>query len=167
MLFFLKRSLGNFYICIKYLRNVYIYICTYLCTEYIIYELRALFLFCFTLGKTSKVFLNETKRRYWLTRKTITLARTVFSFLRTSILNLKLVESIFYIFIVNSYFLSKIIEYRCATQMCDKGVSLFFKLIDMKNTVASYDWFLKLLLKRVVRSLDVIFDFVMYTVIRI
>lgn len=39
---------------------MYKYIRTYLCTEYIIYELRALFLFCFTLGKTSS--LLETKQ---------------------------------------------------------------------------------------------------------
>lgn len=110
-----------------------------------------------------RVFLNKTKRRYWLTRKTIILARTVFSFLTTSILNLNSSNLFFTFLLLNRIFISKIIEYRCATQMCDKGVSLFFKLIRYEKYCCKL-WSLKLLLKRIVRSLGVIFDFVMYIV---
>lgn len=110
-----------------------------------------------------RVFLNKTKRRYWLTRKTIILARTVFSFLTTSILNLNSSNLFFTFLLLNRIFISKIIEYRCATQMCDKGVSLFFKLIRYEKYCCKL-WSLKLLLKRIVRSLGVIFYFVMYIV---
>lgn len=110
-----------------------------------------------------RVFLNKTKRRYWLTRKTIILARTVFSFLTTSIFNLNSSNLFFTFLLLNRIFISKIIEYRCATQMCDKGVSLFFKLIRYEKYCCKL-WSLKLLLKRIVRSLGVIFDFVMYIV---
>lgn len=110
-----------------------------------------------------RVFLNKTKRRYWLTRKTIILARTVFSFLTTSILNLNSSNLFFTFLLLNRIFISKIIEYRCATQMCDKGVSLFFKLIRYEKYCCKL-WSLKLLLKRIVRSLGIIFDFVMYIV---
>lgn len=110
-----------------------------------------------------RVFLNKTKQRYWLTRKTIILARTVFSFLTTSILNLNSSNLFFTFLLLNRIFISKIIEYRCATQMCDKGVSLFFKLIRYEKYCCKL-WSLKLLLKRIVRSLGVIFDFVMYIV---
>lgn len=106
---------------------MYRYIRTYLCTEYIIYELCALFLFCFTLGKTSLFKQNKTKiltheENYYFGQNSIFISNNFY-------FKSKLVKSIFYIFIVKSYFRSKIIEYRCATQMCDKGVSLFFKLI--------------------------------------
>lgn len=140
---------------------MYRYIRTYLCTEYIIYELCALFLFCFTLGKTSLFKQNKTKiltheENYYFGQNSIFISNNFY-------FKSKLVKSIFYIFIVKSYFRSKIIEYRCATQMCDKGVSLFFKLIRYEKYCCKL-WSLKLLLKRIVRSLGVIFDFVMYIV---
>lgn len=100
---------------------MYKYIRTYLCTEYIIYELRALFLFCFTLGKTNS--LLETKQNEVIdSRGKLLFGQNSIFISKNFYFKSKLVKSIFYIFIVNSYFLSKIIEYRCATQMCDKGV---------------------------------------------
>lgn len=75
---------------------MYKYIRTYLCTEYIIYELRALFLFCFTLGKTSKVFLKRNKTKLLTHEENYYFGQNSIFISKNFYFKSKLVKSIFY-----------------------------------------------------------------------
>lgn len=80
------------------------------------------FFFFVSLWARQVVFLKRNKTKLLTHEENYYFGQNSIFISKNFYFKSKLVKSIFYIFIVNSYFLSKIIEYRCATQMCDKGV---------------------------------------------